>query len=231
MRTLKFLLVKEFKQIFRNKALLPMIFMMPIVQLLIMPLAADYEVKNININIVDHDHSSYSKELTSKILASGYFQLSGFDASFKEAFKQIETDEADLILEIPNNFETNLSRQGFEKLFIAVNAINGTKASLGANYLNAIIADFNQDIKTTVQVSNNTSTKQIEVTSLNWFNPYLNYKIFMVPAILVILVTMVGAYMCGLNIVKEKEIGTIEQINVSPIKSFLWEIYFYYILF
>ena len=220
MRPLKFLLKKEFKQIFRNKALLPMIFVMPLLQLLVMPLAADYEVKNINISIVDNDQSSYSKELTSKILASGYFQLSGYTHSFDESFKLIESDEADLILEIPHNFEKNLSRNGFEKLFIAVNAINGTKAGLGGSYLNSIIMDFNQNLS--VKLSRNSPNlefKSIDVASLNWYNPYMNYKIFMVPALLAIIVTMIGVYMCGLNIVKEKEVGTIEQINVSPIKK------------
>lgn len=220
MRTLRFLLIKEFKQIFRNRALLPMIFVMPLIQLLIMPLAADYEIKNINISIVDNDQSTYSKQLTSKILASGYFRLSGYNHSYKESFRQIESNEADLILEIPHDFERNISRNGFEKLFIAVNAINGTKASLGGAYLNSIVSEFNQNIQILDKNnSNNASIKRIEVNSSNWFNPYLNYKIFMVPAILVILVTMVGAYMCGLNIVKEKELGTIEQINVSPIKK------------
>ncbi len=221
MRTLKFLLIKEFKQIFRNKTLLPLIFAMPIIQLLIMPMAADYEVKNINISIVDRDQSSYSKKLTSKILSSRYFKLASYTRSFKESFKQVESDEADLILEIPHNFEHNLRRNGSEKVLIAVNAINGTKASLGSAYLNAIIVDFNQSISTQLitDTTEIATKKTIEVRSLNWFNPYLNYKLFMVPAILVILVTMIGAYLCGLNIVKEKEIGTIEQINVSPIKK------------
>ncbi len=221
MRTLKFLLIKEFKQIFRNKTLLPLIFAMPIIQLLIMPMAADYEVKNINISIVDRDQSSYSKKLTSKILSSRYFKLASYTRSFKESFKQVESDEADLILEIPHNFEHNLRRNGSEKVLIAVNAINGTKAGLGSSYLNAIIVDFNQSIyaQLITDTTEIATKKTIEVRSLNWFNPYLNYKIFMVPAILVILVTMVGAYLCGLNIVKEKEIGTIEQINVSPIKK------------
>lgn len=220
MRTLRFLLIKEFKQIFRNKAILPLIFVMPIVQLLILPLAADYEVKNINISIVDNDQSSYSRELTSKILASGYFQLSGYSHSFQESFHDIEADHADLILEYPQNFEKNILRNGSDKLFIAVNAINGTKAGLGGAYLSTIIADFNKDVSIELlDLASMTDSKVIEVSSLNWFNPYLNYKIFMVPAILVILVTMVGSYMCALNIVKEKEVGTIEQINVSPIKK------------
>lgn len=220
MRSLKFLLIKEFKQIFRNKALLPMIFVMPILQMLVTPLAADYEVKNINISIVDNDHSAYSRELTSKILASGYFKLSNYTHSYKESLKEIESDKADLILEIPANFEQNLSRNHYEKLLIAVNAINGMKASLGGSYLRSIIVDFNQNINTELAIKSSNSTgKTIVIAVLNWFNPFMNYKIFMVPAILVILVTMVGAYMCGLNIVKEKEIGTIEQINVSPIKK------------
>src|SRR5690554_6287627 len=135
MRTLKFLLRKEFKQIFRNKALLSLIFIVPIIQLLILPLAADYEVKNINISIVDHDHSTYSQQLISKITASGYFQLADYGNSFQSAFKQIERDKSDLILEIPQGFERNLVRENEQKLFIAVNAINGVKAGLGGAYL------------------------------------------------------------------------------------------------
>lgn len=220
MRPLKFLLVKEFKQIFRNKTLLPLIFAMPIVQLLVMPLAADFEMKNVNISVVDNDRSASSRELVSKVTASGYFKLVDYNNSFKESMQQIESDAADLILEIPQDFEKNLSRNGYEKLLIAVNAINGTKASLGGAYLASIIMDFNGNINTKlVKNQSGIAPKSIEVTAINWFNLYLNYKIFMVPAILVILVTMVGAYMCGLNIVKEKELGTIEQINVSPIKK------------
>ena len=221
MRTLKLLLRKEFKQIFRNKALLPLIFVVPIVQLLILPLAADYEVKNINISIVDHDHSTCSQQLISKITASGYFQLADYGASFNQAFKQIEKDKSDLILEIPEHFENNLLRENSDKLFIAVNAINGVKAGLGGAYLNQIITSFNNDIRVKwSQQPRFSPIPQIEVTSSNWFNKFMNYRFFMVPGILVVLVTMVCAYMCALNIVKEKEVGTIEQINVTPIKKY-----------
>lgn len=221
MRTLKFLLRKEFKQIFRNKALLPLIFVVPIIQLLILPLAADYEVKNINISIVDHDHSTYSQKLISKITASGYFQLADYGNSFQGAFKQIEKDKSDLILEILQGFEKNLVRENSEKLFVAVNAINGVKAGLGGAYLNQIITAYNNDIRMEwIQPQKFSPMPQIEVTSSNWFNKFLNYRFFMVPGILVVLVTMVGSYMCALNIVKEKEVGTIEQINVTPIKKY-----------
>ncbi|MGN6533649.1 MAG: ABC transporter permease [Ginsengibacter sp.] len=220
MRTIKFLLRKEFKQIFRNQTILIMIMVMPVMQLLILPFAANYDVKDINLSVVDHDHSSFSQNLISKITASGYFRLQGYNASFKDAFELIESDKADLILEIPEGFEHNLIRENEQKLFIAVNAINGTKAGLGGAYLTQIIGNFNSDIRLEWQpLKGNNSTPQIEITSSNWFNPFLNYHIFMVPGILAILVTMVGGFLTALNIVKEKEVGTIEQINVTPIKK------------
>lgn len=221
MRILRFLLIKEFKQIYRNKSLLPLIFIVPIAQLLILPLAADYEIKNINISVVDNDHSAYSRQLVSKISASGYFKLADYNPTFHSAFRQIEKDESDLILEIPRGFEKNLVRENEQKLFIAINAINGVKAGLAGAYLNQIIKAFNEDIRLEwFQPGSFNATPLIEITSSNWFNPLMNYNFFMVPGILVVLVTMIGTYLCAMNIVKEKEMGTIEQINVTPIKKY-----------
>jgi ABC-2 type transport system permease protein len=220
MRTLRFLLRKEFSQIFRNKAIVAMILVVPVIQLLILPLAANYEVKNINLTVVDNDHSPYSQRLVSKITASGYFKLTGYNASFNEALTLIESDKADLILEIPNGFEKNLVREGQQKLFIAVNAINGVKAGVGGSYLASIVRDFNSEIRfESVAVPKVNSVPVIEITPSNWFNVHMNYNNFMVPGILAVLLTMIGGYLAALNIVKEKEIGTIEQINVTPIKK------------
>ena len=220
MRTIRFLLQKEFRQIFRNKAIVAMILAVPVVQLLILPLAANYEVKNINLAVVDNDHSGYSQKLINKITSSGYFKLTGVGQSFREAFSLIEKDKADLVLEIPHGFEQNLVRENEQKLFIAVNAINGSKANLGGSYLNNIVRSFNADTRLEIIPAAETNTlPTIETTVSNWFNPLMNYRLFMVPGILAILVTMVGGYLSALNIVKEKEIGTIEQINVTPIKK------------
>lgn len=223
MRILKYLLQKEFRQIFRNTMILRMIIAMPIVQLLIMPLAADFEIKNINISIVDHDHSSYSQKLVDKIIASGYFKLNDYSSTFIHSYKEFQKDNSDVVLEIPKSFEKDLVRENKGNLFIAVNAINGTKASVGSSYLGRIISNFNSDIRLDwKQVQKISQTPTIEITTRNWFNPFLNYPFFMVPGILVVLVTMVGSYMCALNIVKEKEVGTIEQINVTPIKKHIF---------
>src|ERR1700684_3460135 len=125
MRTLKFLLRKEFRQIFRNKSLLPILFILPMIQLLIMPLAADFDVKDINVAIVDHDHSGYSQQLIEKIGSSGYFHIKGYDASYKEALHLIEQGRADIILEIPAHFERDLVKEGSQKVYLAADAING----------------------------------------------------------------------------------------------------------
>jgi len=220
MRTLKFLLRKEFRQIFRNKSLLPIIFILPMIQLLIMPLAADFDVKNINLSIVDNDHSAYTSRLIAKIGSSGYFHIKGYQSSYKEALRLVEKDRADIILEIPAGFERNLIRESSQKVFLAADAINGIKGSLGSAYLSSVLSDFNDQLRIQwVQPQKFSPQATIDIATVNWFNPLLNYQFFMVPGILVILVTMVGGFIAALNIVKEKEMGTIEQINVTPVKK------------
>ncbi len=220
MKTLHHLLQKEFRQIFRNKIIFGMILAMPVIQLIIIPMAADYEIKNINIAIIDHDRSVFSQRLIQSITASGYFRLAHFGNSYPEAFRSIENDQADLILEIPVDFEKSLYRENSSQLLVSVNAINGAKAAIGGNYLNRIIASFNRDIRMqNPALSRFPGAPAIDIITSNWFNYLLNYQSFMVPGILALLVTMIGVYMTALNIVKEKEAGTIEQINVTPIKK------------
>ena len=221
MRTLRFLLEKEFKQVFRDTAILRIIFVLPILQLLLLPWAADYEVKNIKLVVIDHDHSDYAQKFVSKVTASRYFQLDAYTSSYKEAEGEIENDKADIAVEIPAHFERDIVKENEASLFIAVNAINGAKAVLGAAYMQNIVQNFNNEIRTQwIQMPRLSPEPNIEVVSANWFNPLMNYKWFMVPGILVVLVTMVGSFLASLNIVKEKETGTIEQINVTPVKKY-----------
>lgn len=193
---------------------------MPIIQLMVLPWAADYEIKNIKLAIVDHDHSTYSQQLISKITAGGYFQLSGDPVSYDAALKLVEREEADLVLEIPSHFEKDLVKEDEITVFMALNAINGVKANLGGAYLRTILQDFNREVRLKwVQFPRFNPDTQVEVVSSNWYNPLMNYKYFMVPGILVLLLTMIGANLTAINIVREKEIGTIEQINVTPIRK------------
>jgi len=221
MRTLKFLLRKEFLQIFRDKLILRMIFALPVIQLIILPYAATYEIKNITLSVVDHDHSEYSRKLINNFTASGYFQLVDYSKTYNDALDQVEKDKADLIVEIPEGFERDLIRESETKILLAANAISGQTAGLAVAYANSIVKDFNNDVRTQwFQQPRLNPIPVIEITSSNWFNPQMNYKYFIVPGILALLVTLVGFLMSSLNIVKEKEVGTIEQLNVSPIKKY-----------
>jgi len=267
MRTLLFLLEKEFRQILRNRQIVRMLILAPVIQLILLPLAADYSVKNISIAVVDNDHSTTSQKLIAKITSSGYFKLTGYTDSYKAALGMVEQDKADLALQIPAHFERDLVRENTDKLYIAINAIEGTKANLGGAYLNSIIADFNNDIRvqwqstlaatttppaapssssstassspspssasptissastsaSTASISSATDdAPQISVASSNWYNPFLNFHLYIVPAILVTLVTAMAAMQSAFNIVQEKESGTIEQINVTPIQKHIF---------
>ena len=148
MRMLKFLLQKELRQISRDPAIIRILFIMPMIQLLILPLAADYEIKNINLGVVDQDHSQYSRLLVNKVIASGYFRLKDYSPTFNQGLKAIEVDKTDLILEIPQHFERDLIKDNQAPLFVAVDAINGVKAGLGGAYIQQIIQGYNQDVRT-----------------------------------------------------------------------------------
>ena len=216
MKTLRYLLEKEFKQIKRDRFLPRIIFLVPLMQLLILPFAANFEMRNINLGVIDHDHSVVSVQLVEKILSSGYFRLTDVSSSYDQAITSIESNESDLLLEIPAKFEQELGREGQADVLIAANAVTGTKGGMGSSYLTHIIQDFNRDKGfTSAAVSSG-----VRATAL--FNPHLNYKNYMVPGILVFLLTIIGGFLSALNIVSEKEKGTIEQINVTPVPKTLF---------
>src|SRR6188768_3669896 len=174
MKVLGFILQKEFRQIFRDKTILAMMFALPIIQLIILPLAANFEVKNINVAYVDYDRSTYSQKLVNKIASSGYFRIVGNTISYQDALQMIERNEADIILEIPNGFERNLVRESSQKVNMALDAINGTKSSIGGGYLTAVLADFNSSLDVYTKATNNNTiapASRIELTYSSWFNP------------------------------------------------------------
>ncbi|MGE6218985.1 ABC transporter permease [Nubsella zeaxanthinifaciens] len=220
MKILSFILQKEFRQIFRDRTILAMMFGMPIIQLIVMPLAANFEVSSVNMVYVDHDHSSYTKRLVQKLSASGYFKLVASPDSYLEGLEYVKSGKADLILEIPAGFERNLVREGSQMVNVSVDAINGTKSSIGSSYLLTVLADFNAELDVNVKAPVKPSADlAISIATINWYNPKAEYKYYMVPGILVLLLTMIGCFVTALNIVREKEVGTIEQINVTPIRK------------
>jgi ABC-2 type transport system permease protein len=222
MKTILFIIQKEFKQIFRNKGMLPIIFIMPLMQLLILSNAASFEVKNIKFSYVDNDRSSVSRELLSKFEVSNYFNVLQQFPSKKEANSALQKGTVDVILEIPIHFERNLLKDKKSNLSLSINAIDGAAAGVTNVYVMQIISGFNQNIQTQLMQYKEADFVQpfsIETIPSFWYNKTLNYKTFMVPGILVLLVTMLTLFLSSMNIVREKETGTLEQINVTPIKK------------
>lgn len=202
--------------------MLPIIFVLPFIQLLVLSNAASFEVKNIKFSYVDNDHSASSRELISKFQTSSYFVMVDQFPSKKEANLQMQKGKVDVILEIPNHFERNLLIEKKSALSVSINAIDGAAAGVENVYISQIIASYNQKVRSQLSQYNEGSFIQpqniITIPSF-WYNKTLNYKTLMVPGILVLLVTMLTLFLSAMNIVREKEIGTLEQINVTPIKK------------
>jgi ABC-2 type transport system permease protein len=221
MKILGFIIQKEFKQIFRNKGMLPIIFVMPFIQLLILSNAATFDIKNIKFSYIDNDHSTYSRDLISKFEASKYFHVITDFPSEKQAKSAMLKGDINVILEIPQYFERDLQKEKHTNLSITINAIDGAAAGVENVYVNQIIQNFNKNIQVELFQPSNSTINPVNILTIPsfWYNKTLNYKTYMVPGILVLLVTMITLFLSGMNIVREKEIGTLEQINVTPIRK------------
>ncbi len=215
MKTVFYILQKEFTQIFRDKSMLPIIIFIPIVQLLVLSYTATFEIKNIRLVVVDHDHSTVSRRLINKFSGSPFYHFLGETDAYSEAAKDLAAGKTDQVLVIAPRFEKDLFSEGNASVRIVTDAINGSAASLMNAYAVSIIRKFNENIVIR-QFPGKYKGLPVQISSLFWYNPELNYITYMVPGILVLLITIIALFLSSMNIVKEKELGTIEQLNVTP---------------
>ncbi|GHT35032.1 ABC transporter permease [Bacteroidia bacterium] len=216
---IRYLIEKEFKQIFRNPFLPKIIIALPMMAMLVFPWAANQEIRNIKVAVLDRDHSTISRRMTDKIDASTYFILSALPATNEAALRSVETGNADIIIDIPQDFEKNLISAGVSDIMLSANAVNSMKAGLASSYLGGIAADFMSELRNENGLVISQPLPVINVVSQNRFNVFLDYKIFMIPALMVMMLTIICGFLPALNIVSEKELGTIEQLNVSPVRK------------
>lgn len=216
MRIIIALLRKEFLQIFRDSGMLRLIFAVPIVQLIVLVYAADFEIKNLSISFVDKDHSTISRDLISTIYATDYFKIKQQTTSYDDALTYLAKDEVDIIVEIPPNFERDIYREQQPSLMITINALNSMKASIASSYIGAIFKNMSRKAMSNFGSHKSFASSQFEIVYSKWYNPNMNYKSYIIPGILGALITIMCILLTALNIVKETEKGTIEQINVTP---------------
>ncbi len=206
MAVLPYLLEKEFKQFMRNAILPRIALMVPLMVMLVAPLVTTMDVKEVRVAVVDHDRTVASRRMADKVAASPYFTLVARPTAYGGALRLVEDDRADIVLTIPAGYGRDLGAGHAEpRVQITANAVNAAKAQIGANYLSQL---------TTAQAAP-PGGERLAVQYR--YNPTLDYRAYMIPALMTLLVLILCGVLPALNIVSEKEIGTIEQINVTPI--------------
>lgn len=227
MRALRFLLRKEFLQLSRDPLILVMLFVMPIVQLLLMANAATFEVRNSRLYVVDMDHSTMSRALVDRLVASGRFRPSGVSQSMVAADDALQRREVDAIVAIPHDFERNIVADRPTSVQLVLNAEDGAAAGVTQSYARQVVDAYAREVgsrdgRGKVSVAAGAAGPRppgprMELARRGWYNPELEYRDYMIPGVLVALVTIVGTLLTALNIVREKEAGTLDQLNVTPI--------------
>ena len=223
---IKFLIQKEFLQIRRNTFLPRLIFVFPIMIMCVMPWVMNQEVKNVRVSVVDNDRSTLSQQMVHSIEQSNYFVFTGLQPTYAAALNKIEKSQTDIVLVVPQDFSRDLTRAQVgggtkaPELLIAANAVNGTKGGIGSGYLSQIVTSTIAAKAVGVQgAAAGQSMLQQGLSTLYLYNKHLNYKVFMIPALLAIVMMLMCGFLPALNIVGEKEAGTIEQMNVTPVSK------------
>lgn len=228
MRALRFLLRKEFLQIFRDKIILRQLFIMPVVQLLVLASAATFEVRTARMWVVDHDRSTISRGVVDRLAASGRFEQVGASATMAAADDAMLESRTDIIVRIPLDFARDLVRTSRADLQVVLNAEDGSQAGVASSYVREILASYSHELGAALvpalayvgargEPVPIRGRPVIDVQRRGWYNAELQYRDYMIPGILVQLVTLIGTLLTAMNIVREKEAGTLDQLNVTPI--------------
>ena len=224
MSVLRTLIIKELRQFRRNPFLPKLVVGFPLAIVLILPWIANMDVKGVSVGIVDADRSDVSRRITSHVEASEYLHLHDLYADYPSALADLEDGHIDAILEIPNGFGHSLHATP-KRLSIWANGVNAMKGSLGSQYLMQTVmkalptesAPTQPSFENSEIVNCQLSIINSQFSIVNYYNPTMDYKHFMIPALMIMLMVMVGGFLPSLNLVSEKELGTIEQINVTPV--------------
>ena len=206
MSVLPYLLEKEFKQFMRNAILPRIALVVPLMVMIVAPLVTTMDVRDVRVAVVDHDRTVASRRMADKVAASPYFTLVARPTAYAGALRLVEDGRADIVLTIPAGYGRDLgSGRAAPRVQITANAVNAAKAQIGASYLSQLTAA--QAVPT--------DGRRLAVQYR--YNPTLDYRAYMIPALMTLLLLILCGVLPALNIVSEKEIGTIEQINVTPV--------------
>jgi ABC-type multidrug transport system permease subunit len=218
-RTVFFLVRKEFLQIFRDHTTVVQIFMIPIVQLLVLSNAATFDVKQVRMLVVDEDRTTVSVGLVQRLEGGRQFKVVRYEASDADAEHALLDREVTAVLHIPRRFEEDLVRRRVAPVQLVLNAEEGATSGIVQSNASAILASYAQELTRTLPTAGRGRPARVATLDLRTqrrFNPTRSYYHWMVPALMVSLTTIIGLLLTAQNITRENELGTLEQLNVTP---------------
>jgi ABC-2 type transport system permease protein len=219
-RTVFFLVRKEFLQIFRDRTTVFQIFMIPVVQLLVLANAATFDVKRVKTLVVDEDRTTVSAGLVQRLRAGRQFEVVRYEGTDAGVDHALLDREVTAVLHIPRRFEEDLVRRGRAPVQLVLNAEEGATAGIVQSYATEILASYAAELDRTLPAATATGrtprVAPLDLRTQRWYNPTRNYKYWMVPALMVSLTTIIALLLTAQNITRENELGTLEQLNVTP---------------
>jgi ABC-2 type transport system permease protein len=218
-RTIFFLVRKEFLQIFRDRTTVFQIFMIPVVQLLVLANAATFDVKQVAMMVVDEDRTTVSSGLVQRLEAGRQFRVVRYTSTDAGVDQALLDREVTAVLHVPRRFEEDLVRRGRASVQLVLNAEEGATTGIVQSYAGSILASYAKELDRTLpsaRAGGSARVAPLDLRTQRWYNPTRNYKYWMVPALMVSLTTIIGLLLTAQNITRENELGTLEQLNVTP---------------
>ena len=212
---------KEFKQLVRDKRLLFVMIFLPLFLLVIFGYAVNFDVKNIQLSVLDNDKSEHSRDFVNSITSSQYFKVSSILTDAKQIKTVLDKKEAQAVLIIPNDFSAKIDKgKETAKIQILIDGVDGNAATIIQSYMNIASIRFNQSLQEELLTKLGIKfSSPVLLEPIFWFNPDLQTTMFLIPGLIAMILIITAVISVSLSLVREKEHGTIEQINVSSITS------------
>ena len=222
MKTIYHIIVKEFIQFRRDKRMMMLSFMAPVLQLIILGYAATTDVKDIPMVVYNQDKSATSREYINQLVTSGYFVIEHEVHALADIDALIENGKVWMALVIPPDFSDNLLARKPASVQIIADGSDANSAGISLSYASQITAKYSQTIvaKTFERTPQALRPALVDTETRVWYNPELKSRNFMVPGVLAMVLMIITMTLTSLGVVKEKEIGTLEQLLVTPIKPY-----------
>ena len=211
---------KEIRQVKRDKRMLYVLFIFPFILLILFGYAINFDVHHIKMFVYDQDKTVDSREFVNRLTSSNYFDIEGYLNSEREIRGVLDRGDAQVVLVFPREFSKDIYAGRNAQVQILIEGVNANTASIVSNYMTLATATFSQNITSNILARKGGESRlPLDVEARFWFNADLNSILYLIPGLISMILIITAVVSISLSLVREKERGTIEQINVSPLSS------------